>query len=294
MKFKEIMNVWLDLHSKKVTLDTYKYSAHLLNKHCTVFYNDDAESIKPKTILDIALDIKSKKEAKKILQILTNIYDYANVLGFTDVNPAARLSKYIEPHKEINHPHLDSTEELGELIRLVKNVSDEYLSAKNALLCLIFTAQRRSEITQAKWEEIDFKNKVWCIPPGRMKQKVAQTIPLTEQLIKILKEQEKIKVNDFIFPSRQRVKHPIYSGAPLALLHSLGYLNKQTLHGFRIIFSTIANSSGLFTADAIEAQLAHQIRGVRGVYNKSGYIDERRKLMKWYNDYLEDLSERQK
>ena len=61
------------------------------------------------------------------------------------------------------------------------------------------------------------------------------------------------------------------------------------MHGFRALFSTIANETG-FNPDAIERQLAHRERNaVRAAYHKSEYMQEREKMMQWWADYLDGI-----
>jgi len=65
------------------------------------------------------------------------------------------------------------------------------------------------------------------------------------------------------------------------------------VHGFRAT-ATILNESGLWRADAIEGQLAHvPANEVRSAYNAALCLDERRKMMEWYSDFL-DKKERSK
>jgi integrase len=71
-------------------------------------------------------------------------------------------------------------------------------------------------------------------------------------------------------------------------LRRLGYEGRQTAHGFRHIASTILNEHG-YNADHIEAQLSHVKDGVAGVYNKAQYIEQRRHMMQWYADHLDNL-----
>jgi integrase len=59
-------------------------------------------------------------------------------------------------------------------------------------------------------------------------------------------------------------------------------------HGFRAVASTILNESGLWSADAIERQLAHCERNaVRGAYNRAEYLPERKRMMQWWGDYVD-------
>jgi integrase len=55
----------------------------------------------------------------------------------------------------------------------------------------ILTACRSGEIFGAKWQEIDFKNKVWIIPKERMKAEKEHRVPLSQEAITLL---ESIKI----------------------------------------------------------------------------------------------------
>ena len=64
----------------------------------------------------------------------------------------------------------------------------------------------------------------------------------------------------------------------------------MTGHGFRSLFSTIANESGLWRSEVIEHALAHiEKDDVRAAYNRAEYLEERRRLMQWWADELDRL-----
>ena len=285
MTLHEIIMPWLDFISVRFTKKTNKYYKFLLNKHFKPFFDLPTKKISSKKIFDIALKIESKKEAKQTLTVLSNVFDYALAMGLAKSNPAARLRKFIAPHIEINHPHLKTTAELSELLHCIDSNSKDRTTS-NALLAIIYTAQRRAEIIGAKWEEINFEKRIWTIPAHRMKMKVEQEIPITDSVYSILQEQKGLS-DVFVFPSKRR-HAPIYYESPLVLLHKLGYKRRQSLHGFRHIFSTAAHENK-FAYDIIEKQLAHKIQGVRGIYNKAEYFEERGKMMMWYDDYITSL-----
>ncbi len=73
----------------------------------------------------------------------------------------------------------------------------------------------------------------------------------------------------------------------------MGYAGVQTTHGIRRIASTTINNAEeegrpLFSGDAIERQLAHIPESVRNVYNEAEYLPQRRKIMAWWADYLDE------
>jgi integrase len=70
----------------------------------------------------------------------------------------------------------------------------------------------------------------------------------------------------------------------------MGYHSRATGHGFRSTASTILNEHE-FRSDVIERQLAHGERNrVRAAYNHAQYLGERRKMMQWWADYLDEAA----
>ena len=97
----------------------------------------------------------------------------------------------------------------------------------------------------------------------------------------------------WVFPSARTMARPMSNNAVLAALRSMGY-PKETIvgHGFRSMFSTIANEAGLWSADAIERQLAHVPKdAVRAAYNHAELMDARREMMQWWADWLEKVAD---
>ncbi|SMB89286.1 Integrase [Pasteurella testudinis DSM 23072] len=289
MKFKEISDMWLDFHSEKVKLHTSKYVNSLILKYLSSLNDTDCDNIKPSLIFDIIKDIESRYAAKRTLGIVVSIFDYAGAMGYVEYNPAARLTNFIPPHTIRNHPTILNPQELIRLLKAMEKYKYGSASVKNALKMIIYTAQRRSEIIGAQWSEIDLYNRVWTIPAHRMKMGIEQRIPITEPMVNLLYEQKKYSHNEYIFSSvnkNNRCGH-VHKSSPSILIYSLGYKGKQTIHGFRTTFSSLANDAGSWNPDAIELQLAHKIRGVRGVYNKSDYFSERVRMMAWWNNQID-------
>ena len=64
---------------------------------------------------------------------------------------------------------------------------------------------------------------------------------------------------------------------------------EMTAHGFRGMASTRLNEMG-WTPDVIERQLAHtEQNSVRAAYNHAEYLEERRRMMQAWADYLDGL-----
>jgi len=71
----------------------------------------------------------------------------------------------------------------------------------------------------------------------------------------------------------------------------MGYTNDEmTPHGFRAMARTILDEVLQVRPDFIEHQLAHAVKDPNGrAYNRTAHLDERRKMMQKWADYLEEL-----
>jgi integrase len=87
------------------------------------------------------------------------------------------------------------------------------------------------------------------------------------------------------------VTRPISENTMNGALRRIGFSQEEaTAHGFRSTFSTLANESGKWSENAIEAALAHiEPNAVRRAYARGDYWDERVKMMQWWADYCDTL-----
>jgi hypothetical protein len=76
-------------------------------------------------------------------------------------------------------------------------------------------------------------------------------------------------------------------------LHNAGFKQRHTAHGFRSLASSVLHEQGHFRSEAIEAQLSHILQGVKGVYLRAEFKQERREIMEWYSNWLLDDMQQQ-
>ena len=139
--------------------------------------------------------------------------------------------------------------------------------------------------------EIDWDKSEWRIPAERMKMKELHIVPLSRQAIAVLRElQEHSGIRQHVFPNSHNPSTFMSENTMLYALYRMGYHSRTTGHGFRSTASTILNEHE-FRADVIERQLAHSERNsVRAAYNHAQYLPERRKMMQWWADYLDEVA----
>jgi integrase len=81
--------------------------------------------------------------------------------------------------------------------------------------------------------------------------------------------------------------------AILVALRIMGYPKEEMSgHGFRAMARTILDEVLQVRPDFIEHQLAHAVRDPNGrAYNRTAHLNERRKMMQKWADYLDDIKQ---
>ncbi|WP_289535036.1 tyrosine-type recombinase/integrase [Pseudomonas sp. SO81] len=222
-----------------------------------------------------------------VRRYVKEIYDLARVTGRCTHNPVDGLHRFLQTRPSENYAHV-TEDELPALLRAIDAYSGDR-AVKIGLRLLILNGLRPSEVREARWSEFDLANAQWEIPAARMKKKRPHVVPLSSQSMALLEELYALSgAYDLLLPGRVDRKKPMSNMVFNMALRRMGYQGQQTGHGFRHVASTLLNEAG-FDENHIEAQLSHKKEGVAGVYNKAQYLDQRRKMMQWYADHLDQL-----
>lgn len=291
--FEALAREWLDTKQNRWVVDTMTRNKGALEKHIyPVFGKRLYTSIRPiewmNHLKGVQQEYKIYEQVNRIRAMCRDIYDYAKVTGRIDYNPLEGLHKFLEQGDKKNMAHVDE-KELPQLLRAIDNYPTPDIKIGLQLLVMLFC--RPSELREAQWLEFDLDEAVWNIPEQRMKKRREHIIPLPKQAVVLLKELKQLSGHsDYLFPSRSNNHKPKSDTVFIMALRRLGYEGRQTPHGFRHIASTLLNNKG-FDERHIEAALAHVKDGVAGVYNKAQYLNDRKYMMQWYADHLEQLAD---
>ncbi len=226
---------------------------------------------------------------KKIFSINKNLMRIAIADGVIEFDKIQSLRQNY-PSPNVQHAPTIRPEELPELMRVIKNCESKK-ATKIAIEWQLRSLTRVSETTNARWEQIDFKNNIWLIEAQDMKANRDHAIPLTHQMLELLKEAKKLNIgnSEFIFQGRDLSK-PLCAQTPNKVLRRNGYKGKLTSHGLRSIASTALNEQE-FNKDVIESLLSHLDKDqVRRAYNRSEYLEQKRQIMCWWNDFIDNAS----
>lgn len=291
--FESVAREWIEARAGAWTP---RYTEFMISR----LENDIFPKLGPRPIADITapellatLRVIEKRGALELAnrakQTCGQIFMYGIATGRVERNPAADLKGALKTHVKKNYAHLKEVD-LPEFIRKLE-AYDGNPQTKLAAKLLMLTFVRTNELRGMAWQEIDFEKAEWRITAERMKMRRPHIVPLSRQVIEILRELQTLNGKwEYVFPNPFKPIKYMSENAILYALYRMGYHSRTTGHGFRHTASTILNENG-FNADHIERQLAH-VEGnkVRGAYNHAEYLPERRKMMQWWADYIDDQS----
>lgn len=282
---------WTETHASRVWI-------RLKDNSFKVLGNQPITDITPQDIIVVMRNIESRNAldvAHRVLQDIRRVCRYAIQTGRLIHNPAIELTNVLKSHKTSHIASLPR-EELSMFLNDLEGYTHAgRLLTKLAIELLVLTFVRPGELRGARWNEIE--SNVWRIPAERMKMGSDHVVPLSEQALAVIEQVRPISGRyEFLFPSERRRTEPMSDNTMRRAIFKLGYdgkhegKSKANPHGFRATASSILNETG-FNPDAIERQLSHMERnGVRAAYtHHARYLDERKQMMQWWADYLDDM-----
>jgi integrase len=296
---------------ERSTNDKVRYQWDLLlgPRYCDPILQSPINEI---TTLDIERVLRpvwwSKPETgRKLLVRLRRVFDYARVQlrdrhGIAMLhNPAAWLDLRDRGFERISklsrgrQAALDYPKAADFLAALHRR---QGMAAK-ALEVTLLSGLRTGEVIGAEWGEIDLKNKIWTIPPERLKDRRTRSephrVPLSRELTTVLQALPRLGEN--VFPSSKSDK-PLSNMAMLTLLKKMNrdrsgkprWVDPKsgrpiTPHGLRATFRTWGEDSG-FPRDLLEESLGHQIgNAVERAYRRTDSFDRRLDIMEAWADF---------
>jgi integrase len=228
--------------------------------------------------------------AAQLRNLLKRIFDYALVCGVVTANPAhATPTRFVTRARP--RTRALSPEELASYLRVMyrSNIRRQF---KLALHIILLTLARKSELLLARWEHVDYERAEWLIPADHSKTGKPHIVYLALQVSTMFRELRSLAGDsELVLPGRGSLVKPFAANALNKALEGVNFpIPPFTIHDLRRTGSTILHEHG-FSSDVVEKALNHSIGGVRGVYNKAEYADQRRAMLQTWADYTRTLYE---
>ena len=223
--------------------------------------------------------------ARRILQRIHSVMEWAIAMHLRDDNPCDRLGKVLGPQQDlVQHMRALPHAEVSAAIKAV-HASGATPAVKLAFEFLVLTAARSGEVRGARWAEIDLPARVWTIPAKRMKSRRDHRVPLCGRAMEILKAARKLggRCSPLVFPSQ--------GGKPISITRLPRILQSVKVaavpHGFRSSFRDWAAEETNYPREVVEVALAHVVGNqTEAAYARSDLFERRRRLMDEWTDYL--------
>lgn len=302
--FEAVAREWLaGLEAKSAPATVVKARWLVESFAVPAFGRRAVSEIKAPEVLDLLRKVEARgthETAHRLLQRLRLIFAHAIHTARAERNPANDLSsEALKPVRVTHRAAVTEPVKVGGLLRALDGYTGHFVTICALRLApLVFV--RPEEMRGAEWSEFDTEQAMWTIPPQRRKlkridrenpQTKPHLVPLSRQALAILAELRPLTGRGrLVFPSVRTPARPISENTINAALRRLGYeQHEMTAHGFRAMASTRLNELG-WPPDVIERQLSHVERDkVRASYNRAAYMDERRRMMQAWADYLDGL-----
>lgn len=249
------------------------------------------KDIAPRQVFEIIRPLAETRRAVpyRVRSIISHVFQYAIASGLCEWDPAAQVSGALTPYRSEQHRSTIQTEDQARALMKSIDTWQGNPILRLALFLLAYTFVRPSELRLSQWPEIDMGKREWRIPAERMKMKRGHIVPLSTQALEMFRQLRELSSHP-VWCFCSPVTNAAFSESTLlGAAHSLSYEGRFTPHGFRGMASTLLNEHG-FPPDVIERQLAHvEGNAVRAAYNRAEYLDQRRQMMQWWGDYLDEL-----
>lgn len=254
------------------------------------------DSIKPMEVLGLLRRLEDAsiiETAHKVRGYISAVFDYSIITGRSDSNPANGLSGAMKTNKPTHRAGFTTPRETGALMLAI----DHYAMSPAvtpvvvaALKCSALWFCRQKEIRFLEWDQIDWENNQ--IETMAAKTKVSFVIPLAKQAVEVLRDLHKVTGHQkYVFPSARNDGRTMSENAVNVAIRAMGFTKEQmTAHGFRSMGRTLLDEQLGYPPHIIEQQLAHTVKDPLGrAYNRTQHLDQRRKMMQHWADYLDKL-----
>ena len=229
--------------------------------------------------------------ARRTRAAIGQIFRYAIATARIDNDPTFGLKGALTAPTVTHRAAITERKAFGGLLRAIWHYEGAP-ETRTALQLMAILYPRPGELRFAEWKEFNFDTATWMIPATRMKMRREHRKPLPPLAIDLLDGLKTLTGNGrLLFPAMTSRERPMSENTMNSALRRMGFTQDEaTSHGFRATASTLLNESGLWSADAIEAELAHMgADEVRRAYHRALYWDERVKMAAWWSEEIKTL-----
>lgn len=233
--------------------------------------------------------LRAPTSANRILSLASGIFNFAVSREVIEFNPASRIRK---PGEERSRERVLSDDEIVAVWRALDSESP-IISA--LFRTLLLTGQRRGEVINMPWAELDLDTGWWVLPKDRTKNGRLHRIPLTDQVIDILTSLRMGATSSFVFPGKNNDKPLINTHKALTRIIRQSGIAPFSLHDLRRTCGT-GMAAARVPLVVISKVLNHVTMETGGskitmVYDRHTYDQQKREALTAWSDHVRALLE---
>jgi len=225
--------------------------------------------------------------ANRALAHLKHLMGWCVERGMIDASPIAGMKPL---SKERSRERVLTDDELGALWTAC---DAEGYPFGDCMKLLILSGQRRAEVAEMRWSEIDLEKRLWTLPSQRAKNGRQHTVPITDAMLDVLRRVPRFLASDYVFTTTGkspvsgfgRLKDRLDKALPEGT-------DPWIIHDLRRTMSTNMAMLGV-PQPVTEALLNHKtgvVSGVAAIYNVYSYADEKREALGKWNERIEKIT----
>ncbi|WOF44676.1 tyrosine-type recombinase/integrase [Sphingopyxis indica] len=290
MKVENICREFIRLHAMPRNKSWREAERILEREFVGTFGQRDIREIKRFDVLEImdaAVARGSTYQANRIHSNMRKLFNWCVERGILDASPINGLKPLTKEESR------DRVLEDNEIVRLLRACRNDVYPFRQFVPMLLATAQRRGELAEMRWSEVDLDARQWVIPAERSKNGKPHVVPLSAYALAVLDEVPRFLECDYVFTTTRRSPVSGFSKM-LRRLSEGSQTSGWRLHDLRRTAASGMARLGL-APHVVEKVLNHisgTISGVAAVYNRYGYDQEKRDALEQWGQLLEGYNQR--
>ena len=214
--------------------------------------------------------------AARAFRVIRAMFNWCVGRGLIETSPCVGL---VPPPTGRPRERFLSDDELAAVLRTAMAIPGHYGAI---VMMLALTGQRRSEVANMRWEELDLEKGIWTLPAKRTKARRSHAVHLTPEMLALLPEREDDQPLVFSSPSgkpfqafgQMKERHDKASGVSDWVIHDL----RRT-----------SPAAWLHVAHVADKILNHQsgaISGIAAVYQRHQFMAERKAAIELWSRHM--------
>ncbi len=282
----DVIPDYIEKHAKVHNRD-WKRKEALLAKFTTL-HGKRIDEIKRADVVK-ACDVIHKSapvSANRALAHLKHLMGWCVERGMIDASPIAGMKPL---SKERSRERVLSDDEVGALWAAC---DAEGYPFGDCMKLLMLSGQRRAEVAEMRWSELDLEKRLWTLPSSRAKNGKQHTVPITDAMLEVLRKTPRFFNSDYVFTTTGKTPVSGFGRLKDRLDKALPEGTEPWIvHDLRRTMSTNMAMLGV-PQPVTEALLNHKtgvVSGVAAIYNVYSYADEKREALELWNSHVEKV-----